>query len=153
MPPGATSPSPANDPTLKPIKPAGAGAGASASPSGNREQTAADHMAIGDSAASQGRWADAAKAYQNAANLDPKSASIHEKLGEAQYKAGSKEAAQATLQQALKLGAKEAAKYLGHIAREQGDNAGATGYYQQYLKGSPPDKADIERIIHEMSGG
>jgi Flp pilus assembly protein TadD len=117
------------------------------------DATAADHEAIGDDAASSGDWASAAAAYQKAVSLDGKSAKLVSKLGRAQYESGDLGAAQPTLEKASKMGAKDACKYLGNILRDQGDVPGATYQYQQYLKGSPRDAAEIEKLIAKMSGG
>ena len=45
-------------------------------------------------------------------------------------------------------------KYLGHIAREQGDVLGASAHYQNYLAANPnaPDKAKIEALLSQLQG-
>lgn len=115
--------------------------------------TAADHEAVGDDAANGKDWGMAVAAYQKAVQLDSRSARLQEKLGEAQYAGGDAGGAQATLQKASSLGSKEAAKYLGHIAREQGDIPGANSWYQKYLAGNPKDAGDIRAIIDKMTQG
>jgi predicted Zn finger-like uncharacterized protein len=117
------------------------------------DATAADHEAIGDDAASSKDWAGAVAAYGKAVALDGKNVKLLTKLGEAQYEAGDLGAAQPTLQKAAQLGSKDAPKYLGHILRVQGDLSGANTQYQLYLKGSPRDAAEIEKLVAQMSGG
>lgn len=115
--------------------------------------SATDHEAAGDGAAKSRDWAGAAKAYQNAVNLDPGSGRLLKKLGDAQYRSGQLDAAQATLQAAAGKGQKDALKLLGAIAREQGDVSQANALYQQYLATGPKDAADVEKILKEMNGG
>lgn len=117
------------------------------------DATATDHEAIGDASARAGDWAGAVKAYSNAVSLDPKNGRLLKKLGEAQSKAGDKDAAAETLKRAAAEGQRDAYKLLGNIAREQGDTSNAVYQYQLYLAGHPKDAADIERLIQEMSGG
>lgn len=118
-----------------------------------KDTTAADHEAIGDAAARSGDWAGAVRAYENAVALEPTSGRLLKRLGEAQYRSGNVDAAQATLQQAQRRGQKDALKLLAQIARDQGDTSQATYLYQQYLAGDPKDAAEIERILAELSGG
>ncbi|MFZ5475136.1 MAG: zinc-ribbon domain-containing protein [Myxococcota bacterium] len=115
-----------------------------------RDPTAADHESVAIDAARGGDWSTAAKAYGKAVALDPKNARLQLAYGDAQYRAGDATAAQPTLQKAAQLGARDAWKLLGHIAREQGDIPGANSAYTEYLKGNPKDRAEIERL---MSGG
>jgi predicted Zn finger-like uncharacterized protein len=117
------------------------------------DQTAGDHEAVGDDAARGGDWATASQAYKKAVALNAKSASLSLKLGRALYESGDYAGAQPALDRAAKAGTKDAYKYLGHIARLQGDTALANSQYQLYLKGSPSDAAQIEQIIAQMSGG
>ena len=44
-----------------------------------------------------------------------------------------------------------ASKYLGHLAREQGDIAGASNHYQAYLRSGPADAKAIEIIMKQMA--
>jgi predicted Zn finger-like uncharacterized protein len=117
------------------------------------DSTAADHEAIGDEAASGGDWDGAVMAYKKAVALDGRNARLLAKLGNAQYKAGDTPGAQGTLTQAASAGSKDAQRYLGDIARESGDKPGAIEHYQQYLKGSPRDAAEVQKLIASMSGG
>lgn len=118
-----------------------------------KDATAADHEAIGDASSRSGDWAGAVRAYQNAVSLDPASGRLLKKLGEAQYRTGSLDAATATLQSAQAKGQTSATKLLAQIARDQGDIANATYLYQQYLATSPKDAAEVERILAELAGG
>ncbi|MDP2308800.1 MAG: zinc-ribbon domain-containing protein [Pseudomonadota bacterium] len=129
------------------------GASPTASNLNQADQTAADHEAVGDDAASGGDWATASQAYKKAVALDARNARLAGKLGRALYEGQDYSNAQPALDRAAKGGTKEAYKYLGHIARLQGDTALANSQYQQYLKGSPRDAAEIEQIIAQMSGG
>lgn len=129
------------------------GAAPSASNLKQADQTAADHEAVGDDAASSGDWATASQAYKKAVALDARSPRLSGKLGRALYEAGDYSGAQPVLDRAAKAGTKDAYKYLGHIARQQGDTAMANSQYQLYLKGGPSDAAQIEQIIAQMSGG
>lgn len=117
------------------------------------DQTAADHEAVGDDAARGGDWSTAAIAYKKAVALDPNNARLAGKLGRALFEGEDYSNAQPALDRAARAGTKEAYKFLGHIARLQGDTALANSQYQLYLKGSPRDAAEIEQIIATMSGG
>ncbi len=129
------------------------GSTSTASPIKTSDASATDYEAIGDGAAKSKDWSGAAKGYQDAVNLDPGNARLLRKLGEAQYKSGQLDAAQASLQAAASKGQKDALKLLGAIAREQGDVSQANALYQQYLATGPRDAADVEKIIREMNGG
>jgi len=115
--------------------------------------SASDYEAIGDGAARNKDWANAARAYQDAVSADPSSGRLLYKLGEAQYRAGQLDAAAATLQSASSRGVKDALKLAGAVAREQGDLSQANALYQQYLASGPKDAAEVERILKEMNGG
>lgn len=140
-------------PDAVPVRPRGTRASSAPQQQTQRDQTAADHEAVGDDAAAGGDWATAAAAYGKAASLDPQNGKVQEKLGKAQYNAGDVTSAQPTLKKAASLGSREAPKYLGHIAREQGDVPGANSWYEEYLKGDPPDAADIRAVMQQMSAG
>lgn len=139
---------PVNAPGPGGKKPAGATAGAPAA----RDATAADHEEAGDAAADAGQWSQAVKAYRNAVSLDGKNGPLVLKLGRAQFETGDG-AAETTLLRAAKLGARGAYRYLGDIKAKNGDTAGAVADYQQYLKTSPPDAAEIEQKITALTGG
>lgn len=115
--------------------------------------SARDHADVGDDAWRRGDYASAVAAYKEAVRIEPGSATYLGKLGRAQYKAGDKAGATQSLSSALRGGYKEASKWLGHIARDQGDVAGATGHYNDYLKTSPSDAAEIQRELDQLTGG
>ena len=141
IPDGATPRNPRSNPTntTAPIK--------------QGDQTAADHEAVGDDAASSGDWSTAVQAYQKAVSLDSRSGRLVGKLGRAQYEAGDSGGAQANLKKAASLGWKDAHKYLGHLLAAAGDTAGANAEYQTYLAGNPRDAAEIQAIVAKMNGG
>lgn len=112
---------------------------------------AADHEAVGDDAARSGDWATARQAYGKAVALDGRNARLLAKLGRAQAKSGDG-AAEATLKKAAGMGARDALKWLGDYAADNGDVSGARGYYQQYLDGNPSDAADVRRKLEQIGG-
>lgn len=118
-----------------------------------RPTTASDHAAAGDAMRGQGDWTGAIRAYREAVKADPGNPVWLEKLGVAQYESGDKSGAKATLSQAKDSGALRADKYLGHIARDQGDVAGAIARYVSYLQSNPSDAAEINRQIAELQQG
>lgn len=114
--------------------------------------SAADNAAVGDDAWRRSDYKTAAKAYGTAASMEPGNATYQGKLGRALYKTGDLNGASAALARAGSGGWAEASKWRGHIARDQGDKPGATGFYYEYLKSSPPDAADIQREIDKLNG-
>ena len=133
---------------------ASTGAATNAPPSNAAAPASArDHADVGDDAWRRGDYSSAVSAYKEAVRLEPGSATYLGKLGRAQYKAGDKGGATQSLSSALRGGYKEADKWLGHIARDQGDVAGATGHYNDYLKTSPSDAAEIQRELDQLTGG
>ncbi len=118
-----------------------------------RDATAADHEALGDDAAKQGDWGMAITAYEKAVSMNGSDGRLLTKLGKAQYQAGDYGGAQGTLEKATKSGSKDATKYLGDVARAQGDLPGAKARYEQYLKGSPRDAPEIQKLIRSLGGG
>jgi len=156
-----------DDPILTPVIPteiaAGGSGGNSVAPAvssnqgGNtiqaRASTAQDHAAAGDEAAARGDWATGVIAYGKAVSMDQNNPLIRQKLGVAQYRAGDTRSARDTLSQASRQGASGAAKWLGHIARDQGDAPGAIGYYQTYLNSNPSDASEIQQQITQLQQG
>ncbi len=114
---------------------------------------AADHASAADSLAVAGDWAGAAEAWARAVSMEPGNARYRGRHGEALYRAGRPDEARVALEAASSAGFAAAHKYLGHIARDQGDAAGAVSHYQQYLKSNPPDRPAIEQEVRELSGG
>lgn len=131
------------------------GSGASGSGGGivERPTTASDYAAAGDALRGQGDWTGAIRAYRDAVKADPGNPVWLEKLGVAQYESGDTRSAKATLSQAKDSGALRADKYLGHIARDQGDVAGAIARYVSYLQSNPSDAAEINRQIADLQQG
>lgn len=128
----------------------------SASPTGTMTTapaTARDHADAGDDAWRRGAWSEAVAAYREAVRLDGSSATLQMKLGRSLYKNGDTTGANTHLTTAQRGAVPEASKWLGHIARDQGDVAGAIGHYNIYLKGSPSDAAEIQREIDALTGG
>jgi predicted Zn finger-like uncharacterized protein len=123
--------------------PAAAGAGTS---------SAADHAAVGDDAARNRDWANAAQAYANAVQADPRNATYATKYGEALYRSGDLAGATQALTKATQLGSKKAWRFLGDIARDQGD-AAAISAYQKYLQSGPSDAAQVQAEIDKLQKG
>lgn len=115
-----------------------------------KASTPKDHEQVGKDAMRSRDFAMAAAAFQKAADMDPGNTAYHEQLGEARYAAGDPDGAKPAFERAAKGGVRTAYKFLGHIAREQGDASGANAQYTEYLKGSPGDAAEIQRL---MNGG
>jgi tetratricopeptide (TPR) repeat protein len=118
-----------------------------------RETTSADHVAMGKAAAAQGKWSLAAMAYNKALQMDPANANLRAQRGQALYRAGRKDDAEAELRQAAASGAVSAYKLLGRLAEDQGDTAGAVAHYQSYLRSGPRDRAGIEKRIQALTNG
>lgn len=156
-----------SEPQLIPVRPRGVGGNGSAS-SGtpvrgsspppapeikvSAASSAKDNAAVGDDAWGRGDYSGALAAYRAAAAMEPTSATYAGKVGRALYKTGDLSSAKVSLSAARRGGYAEASKWLGHIARDQGDVAGAIGHYNDYLKGSPSDAAEIRREIETLTG-
>ncbi len=130
----------------------GANPPTAAASGGTHDANSSDMLAAADDAARRGDWAGAVSGYQQVVQAAPTAGNYH-KLGNAQLKAGQKDDALASLAQAASKGMTSDYKICGDIAKENGDNPGASGYYQKYLKTNPKDKADIEAIVKSLSGG
>lgn len=113
-----------------------------------------DHAANCRSFGKQGDWGQAAIACASATAANAGDGALLAWHGMALYNTGKKGDAAAKLNAARKAGGlpSEAYKVLGHIARDNGDVAGAKGYYQQYLSSNPSDKAAIEAEISKLDG-
>ena len=116
-----------------------------------RSMSLNDHVRAGDSAASAKQWSSAASAYQKALAMQPASGQIRARYGNALFKQGDMDGAEVELRQALSQGAAVAHKYLGHMAREQGDISGANSHYQDYLRSNPPDARAIRMVVESMT--
>jgi Tfp pilus assembly protein PilF len=110
-----------------------------------------DHVSAGDAAARSKQWELASSAYEKALEMQPQNGRIRARYGNALFKRGDMGGAEVELRQALSLGAAVAHKYLGHMAREQGDISGANTHYQAYLGSSPPDARAIKLLIETMT--
>jgi tetratricopeptide (TPR) repeat protein len=108
-------------------------------------------MSMGDQAKRSGRYDEAATAYKAALAMNPTNAGLRAKLGHALFKDGKMDSAEVELRAALAAGAVAAHKYLGHMAREQGDISGANSHYQSYLRSGPADARAIEIMIQQMT--
>ena len=111
----------------------------------------ADHISSGDAASRSGRYDDAASSYKAALEAQPTNARLRARLGHVLFKGGNIDAAEVELRTALSAGAVTAHKYLGHMAKEQGDISGANSHYQSYLRSAPPDARAIEIMIKQMT--
>jgi tetratricopeptide (TPR) repeat protein len=110
-----------------------------------------DHVGMGDAASRSGQYEDAAISYKKALETQPTNARLRARLGHALFKSGNSDAAEVELRMALSAGAVSAHKYLGHMAKEQGDISGANSHYQSYLRSAPPDAKAIEIMIKQMT--
>ncbi|MBK9367036.1 MAG: zinc-ribbon domain-containing protein [Deltaproteobacteria bacterium] len=141
-----------NDPRTK----AGGAGGANTPPpdGGTTSSAPIDHAANCRSFGKQGDWGQAAMACASATAANPGDGALLAWHGMALYNTGKKGDAASKLNAARKAGGmpSEAYKVLGHIARDNGDVAGAKGYYQQYLSSNPSDKAAIEAEISKLDG-
>ena len=115
-----------------------------------RSMSLNDHVRAGDAAASAKQWASAASAYQQALAMQPASGNIRARYGNALFKQGDMDGAEVELRQALSQGVAVAHKYLGHMAREQGDISGANSHYQDYLRSNPPDARAVRLLVESM---
>jgi len=112
-----------------------------------------DKKKVGDAAAGRADWASAKVAYKVVVEMEPSNARYRERLGISQYRLSELDAAQSNLDIAASAGVTSAHKWLGHIARDQGDAASAMMHYNIYLQSSPRDAAMVQRDIDALSGG
>jgi predicted Zn finger-like uncharacterized protein len=128
------------------------GPGTGPSDAGTHTTTAADHAAAGRTAAQRGDWSTAATAYGMAASMEPNNASYRMDLATVLYKGGTLERAQSEFQNALGRGDKRAHKFLGLIADQFGDAAGAVDHLRQFDAAFPGDP-EVQRKLQELTGG
>jgi hypothetical protein len=110
-----------------------------------------DYVSAGDASARSKQWASASSSYAKALEMQPQNGRIRARYGNALFKSGDMGGAEVELRQALSQGASVAHKFLGHMAREQGDISGANTHYQAYLGSSPPDARAIKLLIETMT--
>ena len=116
-----------------------------------RGMSAADHFEMGRGAARSKNWSDAVRAFKAATEMEPANAAYRAQYGFALFKSGDLGEAEGQLRQAKSGGAVAASKYLGHLARDQGDISGASNHYQEYLRSDPADAKAIEIIMKQMA--
>ena len=138
-----------------PVRPPGATGASPAVPASGqvtqRAMSLSDHVSAGDTAARSKQWPAAVAAYEQALQMQPQNGRIRARYGNALFKTGDTDRAEIELRSALSTGAAVAHKYLGHMAREQGDISGANSHYQAYLGSSPPDARAIKLLIETMT--
>ena len=100
----------------------------------------------GEQAIRTSRWSDAEKIYSELVSQRP-TAKHQVLLGRTLYQQKKYGKAKSILQVASK-GNAEGYKWLGYIARAEGDDAGANGFFQTYLKSNPRDAAIIQRVMN-----
>ncbi len=108
-----------------------------------------DHVKAGNDALKQQDWDGAISAFSKAVKKTP-TAKVYRGWGIALFKTKRFAAAKAHLNKALKAGLKDCNKWLGFIANEEGDLAGANQHFNDYLKTNPKDAEEIKKV---MNGG
>lgn len=114
--------------------------------------SAADHYQAGRAAMGRARYAEAAQAYGQAHQMDPNNAVYEGGLGAAMLRSGDASGARPHLERASQRGHAPSLVYLGDIAADEGDVAGAIGYYQQYLATNPRDAGRVQQKIDQLNG-
>ena len=103
-----------------------------------------------------GQWGQAKLACKLALGDSPGNPAVMVNYGVALYEMNELSSARNQLSGAANSGSNDPRiqKYLGHIAREQGDVLGASTHYQAYLAANPnaPDKAKIEALLSQLQG-
>lgn len=121
-------------------------------PSQSTDPIATDYGALCKAAAGRGDWSAAVSPCSSATQSNGRDLSAKVSYGIALFETGKTDGAKTQLQQAKSMGSRDARveKYLGHIARKQGDVFGANAHYQAYLATKPRDAAAIQAL---MQGG
>lgn len=116
------------------------------------ETLSADHAGQCQTQANRGSWSQAVGSCSQAVKADARDTKSAVSYGIALYETGKADQARAQLEKARASGSRDPRieKYLGHIARKQGDIFGANAHYQAYLATSPRDAAAIQAL---MQGG
>ena len=100
----------------------------------------------GEQAMRTSKWSDAEKIYTEIVAQRP-TAKNQVLLGRSLYKQKKFAKAKSILNVAAQ-GNVEGYKWLGYIAHEEGDDAGANGFFRTYLKSNPRDAALIQRLMN-----
>ena len=121
-------------------------------PQQGADPLAVDHAALCKAAAGRGDWSAAVSPCSSATQSNGRDMGALVHYGIALFETGKADGARVQLNEAKSLGSRDARieKYLGHIARKQGDVFGANAHYQAYLATSPRDAAAIQAL---MQGG
>ena len=114
--------------------------------------TARDHVAEGDRALARSDYRTAVAAYRQAVQMKPGSAVFAGKLGVALFRSGDTGSARNYLNRGANGGYPRAHEYLGDIAAQQGDSAGAISHYQTYIQTGAGDAARVQQKIDQLSG-
>lgn len=142
---------------LTPVGPKGPGPGLrpvvpDKIPTQSNDPIATDYAAMCKAAAGRSDWSAALSPCGSAAQSNGRDLGAKVSYGIALFETGKADSAKTQLQQAKSMGSRDARveKYLGHIARKQGDVFGANAHYQAYLATKPRDAAAIQAL---MQGG
>jgi hypothetical protein len=111
-----------------------------------KKKSISDLQREGEKAQRTRNWAQAEKIYQEIVSQRP-SAKYQVSLGRALYEQKKFGEAKRILKTASK-GDVKGYMWLGYIARDEGDDAGANQYFSTYLKSNPVDAAIIQRVMN-----
>jgi tetratricopeptide (TPR) repeat protein len=115
--------------------------------------SASSDIADGEAAFQRRDYRAAASAFRRAVDKAPRNATYNGRLGAALARAGDSDSAMSHLLVASKGGYTPALVYLGDLAQQTKDTAGAVGYYQSYLATDPPDARAIQVKLDRLLGG
>jgi len=142
---------------LVPVGPSGPGPGLRPVVPDTARQLESDPIAVnhGDQckmAAGRSDWKSAISSCSLATQANARDMKSQVRYGIALFETGNSDGAGVQLEKAKSLGSRDARieKYLGHIAKKQGDVFGANAHYQAYLVTKPRDAAEIQAL---MQGG
>lgn len=111
-------------------------------------------IARGNTAYRRNRFKEAARAYEQAVELDPDNGNAHFGLGAAYLDSNNLNGAKKHLERAVELAPRngQALVYLGNVHQAQGNNAKAKQAYQRYLRVAPNGKfaADVKLILDAL---
>lgn len=114
--------------------------------------SARDHASEGDRALARSDYRTAVAAFRQAQQMEPANAAFNGKLGVALFRSGDSGSARNYLSKAASSGYARAHDYLGDIAAQQGDSAGAISHYQTYVQSGASDAARVQQKIDQLSG-